>query len=248
MTERFHGGFRRAGVLAALPDEDRRALIDAVLSDIGVPESDAGGVFPASIHEASSAAFRTRRPVCHIVAGANGSGKSTFALHFLPHYAACIAFVNPDLIAGGISPFDPTLAAVKSGRLVLERIAELTAEGRDFGFETTLSGRGYLAQLQALREAGFALHLYYLWTEGCDLLIPRIRQRVLAGGHHVPDQDVRRRYERSLKNIADYAVIMDKIRVFDNSGPTPVLVYEKNGDVRVYDEKRFGRMGGGLHV
>ncbi len=211
-----------------------------------MPESDAGDVFPARVRETSAAAFRARRPVCHIVAGANGSGKSTFALHFLPHYAACSAFVNPDLIAAGLSPLDPAQAAVKAGRLVPERIAELSAGGRDFGFETTLSGRAYLIQLRALRTAGYALCLYYLWTEGCDLLLSRIRQRVLDGGHHVPGQDVRRRYERSLENLPAYAGLMDKIRLFDNSGPVPVLVYEKNGEARVHDEARFRRMGGGL--
>ena len=76
----------------------------------------------------------------------------------------------------------------------------------------------------------------------CDLLVSRIRQRVASGGHAVPDQDVRRRRERSLQNLKGYADVMDKIRVFDTSEASPVLVYEKNGAALVYDAARFARI------
>lgn len=220
---------------------ERIALIDAILSDIGVPESFAPAVTVETVREPPDEP-RRKPPFCHIVAGANGSGKSTFSLCFLPRYAACLEFVNPDLIAAGLSPLAPTHAAIKAGRLVLERIAALSAGRKDFGFETTLSGRGYLPLLRSLREIGYRLHLYYLWTPGCDLLLPRIRQRVAAGGHPVPDGDVRRRRERSLQNLKDYAAVMDKIRVFDNSESSPVLVCEKNGDAVTYDTGRFAQI------
>ncbi len=226
--------------------EGRTALIDAILSDIGVAEVLLTDPMANAVCETSCNARRLRTPVCHIVAGANGSGKSTFALYFLPRYAQCLEFVNPDLIALGLSPFDATRAAVKAGRLVLERIASLSAEKRDFGFESTLAGLGYMELLKSLRSTGYRLCLYYLWTPGCDLLIPRIRQRVAAGGHAVPDQDVRRRYERSLQNLRGYAAVMDKIRIFDNSGMKPVLVYEKNGEAIVYDAARFAQMKEGI--
>jgi len=89
---------------------------------------------------------------------------------------------------------------------------------------------GYLSVLKTLHAIGYRLHLYYLWTPGCDLLFARIRQRVAAGGHTVPDQDVRRRRERSLQNLEDY------------SEASPVLVYENNGAALVYDEERFARI------
>jgi len=222
---------------------DRSALIDAILSDIGVPEC----LLPTdpstrAVRESLGDSRLFDSPACHIVAGANGSGKSTFALHFLPRYAACLEFVNPDLIALGLSPFDATRAAVRAGRLVLERIASLSAAKKDFGFETTLSGLGYLELLKNLRSTGYRLHLYYLWTPSCELLLSRIRQRIATGGHAVPDQDVRRRYDRSLKNLKTYTAIMDKIRIFDNSGMKPVLVYEKNDEAIVYDTVRFAQM------
>lgn len=226
----------------AFISEERIALIDAILSDIGVPESLAPAASADSVREPQDKPRRPTTPVCHIVAGANGSGKSTFSLCFLPRYAACLEFVNPDLIAAGLSPLAPTHAALKAGKLVLERIGVLSAGLKDFGFETTLSGRGYLPLLKALREGGYRLHLYYLWTSGCALLLSRIRQRVAVGGHDVPEQDVRRRRERSLQNLKGYADVMNKVRVFDNSETAPVLVYEKNGDEFIYDTTRFARI------
>ncbi len=226
--------------------DERRELVEAILSDIGVPEELPFVEQLISVRENPVERPLSRTPVCHIVAGANGSGKSTFALHYLPRYATCLAFVNPDLIALGLSPFDPTQAALTAGRLVLERIAALSADRKDFGFETTLSGRGYLAVLRKLKAAGYRLHLYYLWTPDCDLLVARIRQRVATGGHNVPERDVRRRYARSLSHVREHAALMDKIRLFDTSGWFPVLVYEKNGDVLIHDDERFAALNPGV--
>jgi predicted ABC-type ATPase len=65
---------------------------------------------------------RAGHPNCYIIAGSNGAGKTTFATEFLPHYADCPNFINPDLIARGLSPFDPDAALARAGRLVLEGI------------------------------------------------------------------------------------------------------------------------------
>ena len=77
----------------------------------------------------------------YIIAGPNGSGKTTFAKEFLPEYVKCPHFVNADLIAQGLSPFAPHQFAVKAGKLVLEQIKDLVNKNVDFGFETTLSGK-----------------------------------------------------------------------------------------------------------
>lgn len=223
---------------SALPskEEERvREWLSAVLNDVSIAA-------PRLMAREQEAGYAQKEPVCHIVAGANGSGKTTFSLCFLPRYAACLEFVNPDLIAGGLSPFDPARSAVKAGRLVLERIKELSDARRDFGFETTLSGRGYLAWLEMMKRKGYQIYLYYLWTPGCDLLNARIHQRVAAGGHFIPDEDVRRRRERSIALLKEYAAYTDKLRVFDNSGVSPLLVYEKNGGAFIYDAGRFERI------
>jgi len=169
------------------------------------------------------------KPVCHVVGGPNGSGKSTFALDYLPEFAGSIEYVNPDMMAQGLSPTDITLSALKAGKLTLKRIAELIGRGVSFGFESTLAGRGHLKLLSDARKAGYAIHLYYLWMPSSVMLPSRIRHRVLAGGHDVPPSDVMRRYARSVANLRDYARLADMLRIFDASGLKQELIYARNG-------------------
>ena len=169
------------------------------------------------------------KPVCHIVAGPNGAGKSTFALDYLPEFAGSIEYVNPDLMAQGLSPTDITLSSLKAGKLTLKRIAELIGQCASFGFESTLSGRGHLKLLADAKAAGYAVHLHYLWLPSSVMLPSRIRHRVLAGGHDVPSADVQRRYARSVANLRDYARLADVLRVFDASGLHLKLIYARNG-------------------
>jgi predicted ABC-type ATPase len=179
------------------------------------------------------------KPNCYIVAGSNGAGKTTFATEFLPRYAECTNFINPDLIARGLSPFDPNVALVRAGRLVLERIDQMSKSGSDFAFETTLSGRSYIRVIRDLRVAGYCIQMFYLWIPSPDLALLRIRHRVEEGGHNVPARDVRRRYRRTLVNLLSlYRPLLDTLRVFDNSTKVPRLVFEdQSGKTAVYDAK-----------
>lgn len=174
---------------------------------------------------------------CHVIAGSNGAGKTTFATRFLPHYAHCTHFINADLIARGLSPFDPTAGLVRAGRLVLERIAEFEASRRDFAFETTLSGRTYATVLRRLRTSGYRIHLFYLWIPSPDLALLRIRDRVEDGGHDVPEADVRRRFSRTLRNLFTlYRPLGDSLHFFDNSSEVPRLVFkDEAGKTTVVD-------------
>ena len=186
--------------------------------------------------------------VCHVVAGPNGAGKSTFALRYLPDYAGSIEYVNPDLVAQGLSPTDIRLSAIKAGKLTLTRIGELIATGESFGFETTLSGRGHLKLLADAKSRGYGIHLYYLWMPEVAMLPVRIRHRVLDGGHDVPRDDVMRRYERSRGNLRDYMALSDKVYVFDATRAAFSLVWRRNGEETVLDAKRTEalRKGGWL--
>lgn len=172
---------------------------------------------------------RRETRTCHVVAGPNGSGKSTFALRYLPDYAGSIEYVNPDLVAQGLSPTDIRLSAIKAGKLTLTRIAELIAAGEPFGFETTLSGRGHLKLLSDARARGYAIHLYYLWMPAAAMLPVRIRHRVLDGGHDVPRDDVMRRYARSRENLRDYMALADTVYVFDATRTDLDLIWRRNG-------------------
>lgn len=93
-----------------------------------------------------------------IIAGPNGAGKTTFATEFLPNEADCQEFVNADLIAAGISPFQPERVAFAAGRLMLARIQDLVGSGRSFAFETTLSTRAYLRMIPRWRRAGYQVN------------------------------------------------------------------------------------------
>ena len=190
----------------------------------------------------------TEKPVCHVVAGPNGSGKSTFALEYLPAYAGSIEYVNPDLMAQGLSPTDIRLSAMKAGKLTLTRIGELIEDGVSFGFETTLSGRGHLNLLADAKARGYAVHLYYLWMPSVVMLPTRIRHRVLTGGHDVPQADVLRRYERSVANVRDYAALADMLYVFDATRLRQNLIYQRNGGERIVEPQRVAVMRKALGI
>ncbi|MBI3251848.1 MAG: zeta toxin family protein [Candidatus Omnitrophica bacterium] len=181
----------------------------------------------------------------YLIAGPNGSGKTTFAKLFLPDYVKCPNFVNADLIAQGLAPFDPRAAAIKAGKLVLQRIDEYAGHGVDFAFETTLSGRSYMHLLNELKEKGYSLHLFFLWIPSPELAIARIKDRVTEGGHHVPAVDVRRRFVRGVSNFIKYESTFDSWMLFDNSGTTPVLIAKRrNGNVEVMDYQEYFKIVG----
>lgn len=177
----------------------------------------------------------------YIIAGPNGSGKTTFAREFLPRYAHCPNFVNADLIAQGLSPFAPAAAAIKSGRLVLEGIHGFARKEADFGFETTLSGKAYVNLFKELKTRGYKLHLFFLWVPGPGLAVARIKDRVAEGGHDVPARDVRRRFSRSIVNFFTlYEPLLDSWMFFNNAGSVPILIAKrKNGQAEVIDRELF---------
>jgi len=177
----------------------------------------------------------------YIIAGSNGSGKTTFAKLFLPDYVKCPNFVNADLIAQGLAPFGPQAAAIKAGKLVLQQIHEYSKRGADFAFETTLSGKGYANLLSKLKTKGYVLHLFFLWIPSPELAIARIKDRVAEGGHHVPAEDVRRRFARGLCNFFKlYESILDSWMLFDNSKTTPILIAKKRNDnLEIFDKELF---------
>ncbi|HEX5057344.1 MAG TPA: zeta toxin family protein [Gammaproteobacteria bacterium] len=160
-----------------------------------------------------------------IIAGPNGAGKTTFAEEFLPHEAQCPFFINADLIAKGLSPFAPELAAGKAGRLMLEAIAEHEAAGRSFAFETTLSGIGYARRIPDWQSKGYHVTLIFLSLPSPEMAIARVTERVRQGGHHVQDDIVRRRFHAGWRNFNEiYRALVDAWVLYDNSGPEPRLL------------------------
>jgi predicted ABC-type ATPase len=183
-------------------------------------------------------------PNVYIIAGPNGAGKTTFAREFLPNYADCRNFINADMIAEGMSPFSPESAAIRAGRLMLEEIELFMRRGADFGFETTLSGRSHLGVIRRLKERAYQVHFFYLWVPSVELALARIRERVLRGGHDIPEAVVRRRFKRSITNfLVHYRLLADRWILFDNSSARPTLVAsQKQGSLRVVDAKGYNNL------
>jgi predicted ABC-type ATPase len=185
-----------------------------------------------------------RNPNLYVIAGPNGAGKTTFARKFLPKYARCFEFVNADLIAGGLSPFTPERAAVRAGRIMIDQIRRLSAQRRDFAFETTLSGKSYLTLFQNLKKKGYRIHLFYLWVVSADLALERISERVRMGGHDVPAGAVRRRFIKGLAHFVGlYRPLLDSWYIYDNSMETPKLVaFKRSGVRRILETETFKRI------
>ncbi|HEY2951329.1 MAG TPA: zeta toxin family protein [Verrucomicrobiae bacterium] len=166
-----------------------------------------------------------RKPRCIIIAGPNGAGKTTFAREFLPKDARVVHFVNADLIASGMSPFRPELAALTGGRLFLTELDRLARSRVDFAFETTLSGLVYLRRLKRWKAAGYRIEIIFLRLPSAQLALRRIAARVRQGGHDVPRVDVLRRFDRSWVNFRRrYLPLADRWEVYDNSQRTPHLL------------------------
>lgn len=132
--------------------------------------------------------------------------------------------INADLIAAGIAPFQPEIAVFRAGRLMLEEIAAHAAAGRDFAFETMLSGLTYAIMIPAWRSAGYRVKLLFLSLASEEEAIARVAMRVRQGGHNIPPEVIRRRFVGGVKSFYDiYRSRVDFWQWFDNSGPAPQL-------------------------
>jgi predicted ABC-type ATPase len=166
-----------------------------------------------------------------IIAGPNGAGKTTFAREFLPNEASCPIFVDADLIAAGLSPFDPDLAARRAGRLMIEEIRLHVERRESFAFETTLAGRLYARLIPNWRADGYQVHLVFLHLDSPELAIERVAVRVAQGGHNVPEDVIRRRFAQGWRNFRDlYSPLVDSWQLYDNSGELPRLLEAGTND------------------
>lgn len=173
-------------------------------------------------------------PTLCILGGCNGAGKSTLARELLP-LLGIRRFLNADEIAKGLSPVDPSLAAFKAGRLLIEEARELIATGSSFAIESTLSGRTYLSMIREAKERGYRFIMHYIIIESASQAVSRVALRVTHGGHHVPEEDVRRRFDRSRRHfVEDYVQLADEWVLWDNSQP-PHRQIAKSGIHRIED-------------
>ncbi len=162
-----------------------------------------------------------------IIAGPNGAGKTTFAREYLPLEVGITTFVNADLIAAGLSPFAPELAARRAGRLMLEEIDRCAAVGVDFAFETTLAGKGYVYRISSWQSLGYSVKLVFFQLQSVEQAMARVQLRVRQGGHAIPPDVIARRFKAGLSNFEGlYRPLVNEWQKIDNGGPAPRLLSE----------------------
>jgi predicted ABC-type ATPase len=183
-------------------------------------------------------------PTVYVITGPNGAGKTTFANEFLPDFVDCREFLNADLIAAGLAPFAPETQNFRAGRLLLTRVKELTKAKKDFGFETTLSGRGYVPMLKEMKEDGYRIVLFFLWLPRSDLAVARVKNRVWQGGHHVPEQIIRRRFKSGIQNLFQlYMPILDAWWLYDASRlPPKIVAQEQDGEIKLFNRDLYNQI------
>lgn len=163
----------------------------------------------------------------YIIAGCNGAGKTTASFTILPEILDCKEFVNADEIAKGISPFQPEKAAIEAGRFMLKRIKKLLESGENFAFETTLSTRSYVQFVERAKELNYQVTCLFFWLDSDDLAVSRVARRVKEGGHHIPEDIIRRRYKSGLENF--FRLFLPKVDNWlfvNNSGDSYEIVAE----------------------
>jgi predicted ABC-type ATPase len=178
------------------------------------------------------------RPSVVILAGPNGAGKSTAAPALLHGALGVDEFVNADVIARGLSAFDPDSVAIAAGRIMLARLRELARQRVSFAFETTLASRSFAPWLRNLKGSGYVVHVVFLWLSSADLAIERVADRVRAGGHDIASGTVRRRYDAGVRNFFSlYQPIATSWTLYDCSSRDAQLVAERleSQPLTVYD-------------
>ena len=158
-------------------------------------------------------------PVLCILCGCNGAGKTTLARELLPRLGL-MRFLNADELARGLSPLDPTLSAFRAGRLLLEEARSLIAAKASFAIESTLSGKTHVALIREAKAQGYRILMHYIVIGSATQAVARVALRVKLGGHHVPEDDIRRRFDRSRRHfIEDYLPLADEWVLWDNQTP-----------------------------
>lgn len=191
-------------------------------------------------------AMKESSPQVVVVAGPNGAGKSTAAPSLLQGPLRVEEFVNADVIAQGLSSFRPEVAALQAGRILLKRIEGLAARRLDFAFETTLASRSFAPWIRRLVSTGYSFSLVFLWVPTADIALARVRERFLAGGHTIPEDVVRRRYDAGLRNFFGlYQKLASRWHFYDNAthnGPRLIATGRRTTETHVSDARLWEKL------
>ena len=184
-------------------------------------------------------------PRLYIISGCNGAGKTTASYSLLPEMLDCKEFVNSDEFAKGLSPFDPSKASIQASRYMIMKIRYLLRKQKDFAIETTLATRTLLKTVRMAQSAGYTVTVLYFWLNSPELAVERVRARVEAGGHNIPEDTIRRRYNIGIYYFFNlYAPICERWILADNSQIPFRVVAEgsKNEIINIKDEETYSKI------
>ena len=183
-------------------------------------------------------------PRLYIISGCNGSGKTTASYAMLPELLDCTEFVNSDEFAKHLSPFAPESAYITASRLMLRKVNYLFDKREDFCIETTLATRSLLKMVRNAQQKGYYVTVLYFWLNSPDMAVERVAARVRAGGHDIPEETIRRRYNVGLNYLFHtYIPECDKWILADNSEPPFQIIAEgtKKG-LLVSDMEKYNKI------
>lgn len=181
-------------------------------------------------------------PRLYIISGCNGAGKTTASYSLLPEMLNCTQFVNSDEFAKGLSPFNPEKASIQASRFMIMKIRYLLQRDQDFAIETTLATRTLLKTVKMAQNAGYTVTLLYFWLNSPELAVERVRARVETGGHNIPEETIRRRYQVGIDYFFHYyAPVCERWILADNSQIPFRVIAEGTKDevISIKDEARY---------
>ncbi len=184
-------------------------------------------------------------PKLYIISGCNGAGKTTASYTILPEMLDCREFVNADEIARGISPFKPESVSIQAGKIMIERISNLMANGTDFAIETTLATKIYAKIIKYAQERGYRVTLLFFWLSMPNLAVERVKMRVASGGHNIEEKTIRRRYDIGIKNLFSlYIPLCEYWMIINNSTIPQELIAEggKSMEPKIYNKTTYNKL------
>ena len=182
-------------------------------------------------------------PNLYIISGCNGAGKTTASFTVLPEMLNCREFVNADEIARGLSPFNPERVAIQAGKIMLKRIDDLLFQQEDFAIETTLTTKSYLNTIKVAQRMHYKVNLLFFWLNDVNLAIQRVEERVLEGGHHIPEDVIRRRYDKGMKNLKSFIDLVDNWVVLNNSEDSFHFIAKGNkNEIAIFEREIYEKL------
>ncbi len=161
--------------------------------------------------------MQDNQPTLVIFAGPNGSGKSTITTNFQQKSNFPANYINPDEIALTLNEENPNRRAYQAAIIASEQRQNFISQGESFAFETVMSHPSKLKLFEQAKEAGYQVELVFIATSDPEVNVNRVRQRVTGGGHDVPADKIRSRYQRSIDLLPIAAEIADRVSVYDNT-------------------------------